>query len=122
MNKHEFLKKSNGLPFIDHWWASIEKTKTEILSEEQLLNQASYKFCKLLNLTIVSDHLHYFGPGISYVIVLAESHLSIHTWPEINYLYLDIVTCVPRLNKDNLSDAIERSFGSQNYEFSRIGF
>lgn len=45
--------------------------------------------------TLLHIHLHRFEPndGISGVAVLAESHISIHTWPEVEYAALDIFMC-----------------------------
>jgi S-adenosylmethionine decarboxylase len=45
--------------------------------------------------TILHCHLHHFGPnaGLSGVLVLAESHISIHTWPEREYAAIDVFMC-----------------------------
>jgi len=44
--------------------------------------------------TIVKKYFHEFSPyGISGTIVIAESHINIHTWPEHNYAAIDIFTC-----------------------------
>ena len=45
--------------------------------------------------TLLHFHLHHFTPngGISGVAVLAESHISIHTWPECGYAALDVFMC-----------------------------
>jgi S-adenosylmethionine decarboxylase len=44
--------------------------------------------------TLLHIHLHHFQPsGVSGVEVLAESHISIHTWPEIGYAALDVFMC-----------------------------
>lgn len=45
--------------------------------------------------TLLHIHLHHFTPngGISGVAVLAESHISIHTWPERKYAALDVFMC-----------------------------
>ncbi len=44
--------------------------------------------------TIISHNFHKFSPhGISGVVVIAESHVTIHSWPEYNYAAVDIFTC-----------------------------
>lgn len=44
--------------------------------------------------TIVTDTFHHFSPfGVSGVVVIAESHVAIHTWPEHRYAAVDIFTC-----------------------------
>lgn len=45
--------------------------------------------------TILHSHFHHFTPngGVSGVVVLAESHISIHTWPERDFAALDIFVC-----------------------------
>jgi S-adenosylmethionine decarboxylase len=47
------------------------------------------------NATLLHIHLHHFEPngGVSGVAVLAESHISIHTWPEASYAALDVFMC-----------------------------
>ena len=45
--------------------------------------------------TILHSHFHHFSPngGVSGVVILAESHISIHTWPEVGYAALDVFMC-----------------------------
>ena len=45
--------------------------------------------------TILHSHFHHFSPngGVSGVVVLAESHISIHTWPERGFAAVDIFMC-----------------------------
>lgn len=44
--------------------------------------------------TLVSSHFHHFSPqGVSGVVVIAESHLTVHTWPEHGYAAVDVFTC-----------------------------
>jgi S-adenosylmethionine decarboxylase len=45
--------------------------------------------------TVLHGHFHHFGPGqgVSGVLVLAESHVSIHTWPERDFAAVDIFVC-----------------------------
>lgn len=44
--------------------------------------------------TIVTETFHHFSPhGVSGAVIIAESHLSIHTWPEYGYAAVDLFTC-----------------------------
>lgn len=75
---------------VDYWGTNNQllsdtKTLTEILREGAIRSGASILF----------DHFHHFGGeyGVTGVLVLAESHISIHTWPEEQYCSLDIYMC-----------------------------
>ena len=57
---------------------------------EQFMQEAARKS----GATIVESVFHTFNPhGVSGVIVIAESHLAIHTWPEYSYAAIDLFTC-----------------------------
>jgi S-adenosylmethionine decarboxylase len=57
--------------------------------------EATLRHCvEAANATLLHIHLHHFQPnGVSGVAVLAESHISIHTWPEVGYAALDVFMC-----------------------------
>ncbi len=58
--------------------------------------EATLKRCaKAAGATLLNVHLHHFTPngGVSGVAVLAESHISIHSWPEADYAALDVFMC-----------------------------
>ena len=62
--------------------------------------------------TILHSHFHSFGPqqGVTGVLLLAESHISIHTWPEFGFAAADIFMCgdaAPQLALDVIERALE---------------
>ncbi len=71
------------------------------LCDSRLMHDAQFleQFCKArvaaADLTSVGSLFHSFGEGggVTGVVVLAESHLSIHTWPESGYVTLDVYVC-----------------------------
>src|SRR5215470_17497026 len=61
--------------------------------------------------TIVETVFHKFSPwGISGVVVIAESHLAIHIWPENRYAAIDVFTCGENVRMDVASAFLKREF------------
>lgn len=65
------------------------------LDELDTMEQAMREAVSVSGATLLHIHLHHFTPngGISGVAVLAESHISVHTWPERDYAAFDIFMC-----------------------------
>jgi len=64
--------------------------------------------------TIVTDVFHNFSPhGVSGVVVIAESHVAIHTWPEHGFAAVDIFSCSPALDVAAIRAALEAGLHSQ---------
>ncbi len=84
----------NGVTFagthliLDLWGASK-------LDDLALMEQAMRDAVTVAGATLLHIHLHHFTPngGISGVAVLAESHISVHTWPEKGFAAFDIFMC-----------------------------
>jgi S-adenosylmethionine decarboxylase len=64
--------------------------------------------------TIVETVFHKFAPwGISGVVVIAESHLAIHIWPENRYAAIDVFTCGENVQMDAATAFLTRRFRSR---------
>lgn len=66
--------------------------------------------------TIIDSTFHQFNPhGISGVIVIAESHMALHTWPEYGYAAVDFFTCGDSVNPLKAFDYINKKLKPQKY-------
>jgi S-adenosylmethionine decarboxylase len=78
-----------GTHLLIDFWGAIHLNETDFI--EHALNRAALA----CGATVLAIHLHSFGKnaGVTGVAMLAESHISIHTWPEIDYVALDVFMC-----------------------------
>lgn len=77
-----------------HLLVELKDCDPEILKSLDKVRDAMVSAAKKAKATIIDVSFHEFSPfGISGMVVIAESHLSIHTWPEYGYAALDIFTC-----------------------------
>lgn len=93
--------------YLDHRTAQLWGVNKNILKDSAKLIKATLKVTRDLNLTIVNQYLHKFEPhGLSLVLIIAESHLAIHTWPEYNYMHIDVVSCSKKADLSSLDQVL----------------
>jgi len=94
-----------------HVIADLHDVSAELLGSIDFWKEILIDGAKKSGATVLSDHFHHFGDGygITGVIVLAESHISIHTWPEKNYAAIDVFmcgTCDPEVAVDHITSRL----------------
>jgi S-adenosylmethionine decarboxylase len=98
-----------------HLLLELHDCSPEILNSLETVKAALVEAAKRAEATIIDVVFHEFNPfGISGVVVIAESHLSIHTWPEYRYAAVDIFSC-----GDTLKPAEAASYLVEQFQASR---
>ncbi len=104
----------------------------ECRGDSRLMTDAAYleAFCQRAvqesGLTTVGSLFHSFGDGdgVTGTVVLAESHLALHTWPEDNYVTLDVYVCSYRQDNsakaEHLFNAVMQAFAPQQPHLHRV--
>lgn len=66
--------------------------------------------------TIVTHTFHHFSPlGVSGAVIIAESHLAIHTWPEYGYAAVDLFTCGDSLHTEEAFHYLREALASETF-------
>ena len=64
------------------------------IADPEFIKKITLEAAELGNATVLKEVTHEFSPhGLSCVLVIAESHLAVHTWPEHGYVSVDLFTC-----------------------------
>ena len=86
----------------------------DAINNVEAVKGALIEAAKRAQATIVDVVFHEFNPfGVSGVVVIAESHLSIHTWPEYRYAAVDIFSCGDILQPEIAARYLVEQFGAE---------
>ena len=116
-NEHTHNAAVTGKQHIIELYQCDEHILDDIKAVEAIMLQAA----EASGATVVAHKFHQFAPqGVSGAVIVAESHLAIHTWPEYNYCSVDIFTCGD--HTDNLAalQVLKRALNSQSHTFVEV--
>lgn len=91
------------------------------VNNTKLVESVMLKAAQIANLSVVNTTIHHFNPiGVSGVVVIKESHIAIHTWPEHNYVALDFFTCNESYELSAALEYIKTIFEANSMELKEI--
>lgn len=98
-----------------HLLVELRDCNPETLKSLERVQNAMVSAARRAAATIVDVSFHEFNPfGLSGMVIIAESHLSIHTWPEYGYAAVDIFTCGTVIKPVEAARFLIEEFESKN--------
>lgn len=86
----------------------------DVLNDTDLVEGRMEEAARRAGATIVGSSFHNFNPhGVSGVVIIAESHLAIHTWPEYGYAAVDLFTCGESCDPWDAMDYLREAFKAE---------
>lgn len=80
-------------------------------------------FIKGLGIETLESIEHIFKPqGISIVYIISSSHLSVHTWPENNYIHIDLLTCSRNIELENVKNTTKKVFSEYPSQINELKY
>ncbi|MBN1326265.1 adenosylmethionine decarboxylase [Candidatus Falkowbacteria bacterium] len=93
----------------------LKDCNADLLNDLEFVEKVMLEAAQAAGATTVAHSFHPFIPhGISGMVIIAESHLAIHTWPEYKYAAIDIFTCGNTVNPDIAAQYLIDKFKCQD--------
>ena len=103
--------KKMTTPLGKHLILELYHCDAKLLEETEKVTEIMLDAALHIGATVVTHNFHQFSPyGVSGVVVIQESHLTIHTWPEHAYAAIDIFTCGDKINPWAASQFLREKF------------
>ena len=94
-----------------HHLIDFQGCSADRINDTEFVRGAMLEAAARAGATIVTDVFHTFSPqGVSGVVVIAESHIAIHTWPEFGAASIDIFSCTEKLSAVVATDILFSAF------------
>jgi S-adenosylmethionine decarboxylase len=104
-----------------HLLVELHDCDREALNDLDLIREAMLKAAVDCGAVVLGESFHRFSPqGVSGVVVIAESHISIHTWPEHGYAAADVFTCGTSVNPEIAAKVLIEKLKSKNHTLTEI--
>ena len=98
-----------------HLVLELQDCNREVINDLKLLREILIKAAREAGATVLGESFHRFEPhGVSGVVIIAESYLSIHTWPEHCYVAADLFTCGDSCNPRDAAQLLIRELECKN--------
>lgn len=98
-----------------HLLVELHGCHPELLKQLDFVRDTMISAAHVAKATVIDAVFHEFNPfGVSGVVVIAESHLTIHTWPEYAYAAVDIFTCGDKIRPEEAAEYIAARLECQN--------
>lgn len=98
-----------------HMLLELRECNKAVLDDLKYLENALVSAAIESGATVLDKSFHQFAPqGVSGVVLIAESHLSLHTWPEHAYAAVDIFTCGTTVKIEVAADSLIRQLGCKD--------
>ena len=104
-----------------HLLLELKDCKSEVLNDLDYIRDCLHNTAEQIGATVVGESFYQFSPhGISGVVIISESHLCIHTWPEYSYAAVDIFTCGDSVEPEQAVKILTEKLGAKAPSFIEL--
>ena len=104
-----------------HLLLELKDCNPELLNDLSYIRKAMIETAEDVGATIIGESFHHFSPqGVTGILAIAESHISIHTWPEYGYAAADIFTCGEGFDPKKAADVLVQKLQAKDVAVTEL--
>ncbi len=104
-----------------HYIVEASGCSPDVIGKVESVEQILVRAAEVAGVQVWSISFHRFSPnGVSGVVVISESHLALHTWPEYGYVALDIFTCGDDAKPETAVEYALKEFGASTAHITEV--
>jgi S-adenosylmethionine decarboxylase proenzyme len=104
-----------------HLLVELHDCNREVLDNTDMIRDIMLKAAIDCGAVVLGSQFHHFNPqGVSGVVVIAESHISIHTWPEYGYAAVDVFTCGTAVDPQVAAEVLIEKLEAKNHSLLEV--
>ena len=105
----------------EHFIFDLSNCNHEILMDSERAYSLFAQAVRESGLTVVDEGFYKFSPhGFTCFLLLAESHASLHAWPEYGYCAIDLFTCAIGMDMMPLLQRLKEAFGADDFALRKL--
>ena len=122
LNNHAQYPEKSPVTYLGrHILAEFFDCDSNVLNNLELIEKKMSEAATACGAHIVQTCFHMFNPhGVSGVVIISESHLAIHTWPELGYAAVDLFTCGTKCDPKVAYEFLKKMFNSKKASFTEL--
>lgn len=112
---------NTSLKLGEHYLVDLSNCNRELLLDSERAYHLFSRAVRESGLTVVDEGFYKFSPhGFTCFLLLAESHASLHAWPEYGYCAIDLFTCAISKDLLPLIQQIREALGATHFSFRKL--
>ena len=121
LQTEQLAPKKNTIHLGRHVLAEFYDCDSNVLNNVELIQKYMTEAAVECGATVVEKKFHMFSPyGVSGVVIISESHLAIHTWPEFGYAAVDLFTCGETCDPLEAYEYLKEKFNSVSASYTEL--
>ena len=104
-----------------HLLLELKDCNPALLNDLDYIRESMHLTARKVGAHVVGESFHHFSPqGVTGILAIAESHISIHTWPEYGYAAADIFACGSSFEPKEAAQLLAEQLESKNPDITEI--